>query len=86
VGIDPHTAAILATEHEFSWIQRQVAKWWTQVQAGKSTGPGGLIHRLNKRWGPGPFPEKFKTTDLYSRHWHQPTPQEESNPWADFTT
>ncbi len=72
VGItDRDIAAKLAQTHTFDWIQRTVATWYMQVQTGKSTGTGGLINRLDLRWGPGPFPEKFRLTDLYQRHWAQ---------------
>lgn len=69
VGIDPADAIDLAAKHTFDWMQRQVATWYIQFQRGKSTGTGGLLHRLDMKWGPGPFPEVFRHTDLYRRHW-----------------
>jgi len=81
IGIDPETAAKLATEHEYDWVQRQVAIWWTQVQHNKSTGTGGLLNRLARGWT-GPFPKSFKKTDLYRRHW--PAEPTTADKWTDY--
>lgn len=69
MGIDPAAAVHLAASHTFDWVQKQVATWYIQLQRGKSTGTGGLLHRFSMKWGPGPFPEVFRQTELYRRHW-----------------
>lgn len=67
VGLDVQTARRFAAEHRFEYLLRQVCTWRRDLNAGRVTGPGALIHRVKHGFG-CTITNADCATALYRRH------------------